>query len=64
MLLAAAGVASPAGTPVTISNKNPRRDSAGDIWDCHDGNILYVEGEYWQFCAAYGPCASTLRFHL
>jgi hypothetical protein len=42
---------------VSISNAEPRRDTRGEIMDCHDGNILRLsDGLYWLFCMAYGPC--------
>ena len=41
---------------VEISNKEPRLDVKGNIMDCHDGNILYIGGAYWNFCMAYGSC--------
>ena len=41
---------------VEISNKEPRLDVAGNIMDCHDGNILHIGGAYWNFCMEYGSC--------
>jgi beta-xylosidase len=42
---------------VTISNVVPRRDTAGNIMDAHDGNAyLHDDGLYYYFSASYGSC--------
>ena len=46
---------------VEISNKEPRLDVAGNIMDCHDGNILHIGGAYWNFCMEYGSCPGRPR---
>jgi hypothetical protein len=39
---------------ITISNDAPRRDTAGNIIDCHSGNILYHGGQYFMYGEHYG----------
>eukprot|EP00698_Gefionella_okellyi_P002081 TRINITY_DN11960_c0_g1_i1.p1 TRINITY_DN11960_c0_g1~~TRINITY_DN11960_c0_g1_i1.p1 ORF type:complete len:390 (-),score=94.49 TRINITY_DN11960_c0_g1_i1:847-1995(-) len=41
---------------VTISNVIPRRDTAGQIMDAHDGNIFLKDGVYYYYAASYGDC--------
>jgi hypothetical protein len=35
------------GTVVKISNALPRRDTAGQILDAHDGKVLLKDGVYY-----------------
>eukprot|EP01043_Picozoa_sp_COSAG02_P092402 COSAG02_NODE_29022_length_577_cov_1.081590_1_plen_130_part_10 len=53
--MAAAAVAEPA----TFSNIEPRRDTAGQIIDAHDGNYLFTNGTWWYFAMGYGLCNDT-----
>jgi hypothetical protein len=40
---------------VTLSNKEPRRDTKGNIIDCHDGNIVGpLNGTYFLYGEWYG----------
>ena len=48
VLAAAVLVACTGSTKVTISNAQPRLDSRGAIMDCHDGNILHIDGMFWN----------------
>ena len=44
-----------ASAAVTLSNKAPRRDTEGNIIDCHDGNIVGpVNGTYFLYGEWYG----------
>lgn len=45
----------PYGISVTLSNKEPRRDTEGNIINCHDGNIVGpVNGTYFLYGEWYG----------
>lgn len=44
-LIVALCVACVAATAVTISNVLPRRDTAGNILDAHDGKVLHMNGD-------------------
>jgi len=39
---------------ITIQNTEPRRDTAGDIIDCHDGCLRYFDGRYYLYGTRYG----------
>jgi hypothetical protein len=41
---------------VTISNVIPRRDTAGNIIDAHDGSIFLYDGLYYYYGPSYGLC--------
>lgn len=41
---------------VLLSNVAPRRDTAGNIIDAHDGNVLFIGGQYHYYAAGYGLC--------
>ena len=55
---AAAAAAGPADE-VSYSNVRPRRDTAGNIIDAHDGNYVYDGVKWWYFAMGYGLCADT-----
>ena len=38
---------------VTIRNDVPRRDTAGEILDCHDGCLRFVDGRYYLYGTRY-----------
>eukprot|EP01079_Euglenida_sp_SAG-EU17-18_P004528 gene4528-4756_t len=41
---------------VTISNVEPRRDTAGDILEAGDGMVAYFGGRYYLYGVRYQPC--------
>ena len=59
LAIMAATIGASSAAIVSISNADPRLDTAGNIMDCHDGNILLIEGVYWNFCMAYGSCHNS-----
>ena len=46
----------PAGRAATVSNLIPRTDTAGQIVNAHDGQIVHENGTYYWFAAGYDAC--------
>jgi len=48
---------------VTIDNTSPRIDTAGNIVNAHDGNLLRLDdGKFWMFGTRYPDCVLTGEF--
>jgi hypothetical protein len=56
LLLLAASCVLPAGRAATVSNLIPRTDTAGQIVNAHDGQIVHENGTYYWFAAGYDAC--------
>jgi hypothetical protein len=48
-----------AAAAVVFSNVHPRRDTAGNIIDAHDGNYELVNGTWYYWAMGYGLCNDT-----
>jgi beta-xylosidase len=56
IMLLAAMVSVVTCSEVIISNVVPRRDTAGNIIDAHDGSIFLYDGLYYYYGPSYGLC--------